>query len=448
MIFTRLKTDILKKLRLSDKSGEALISFDQFLGGLPTGVQLFSLFEANPKLVDLLVDIIGTSPNLANHLARNPQIFDAVLGSDFWSTWPSIDILANDLNSLLDLETDYERKLETARRWKKEWHFRIGVHLLRGLSDTKQASLQYAELAEVILQIIWPSVISEFSIKHGNPPGRGAVVLGMGSLGSKNLNPASDIDLIIIYDADDIESSNGRINLNTRVYYSRLTQALVTAVTAQMSQGKLYELDMRLRPSGRKGPVATSWNAFRDYQKKDAWVWEHLALTQARVITGPESLSKDIEKFRISIMGKTNIKVGLKALSEMRARISKHNTADEWKFKIGPGKIQDIELLSQLGALINGTNTRDVDLGLDSAVKIGLIDSTDKKKLLHIYMLLSILNTASLLISATGIREKVISRGGVSLLLRLTSRHSMNALKNELGALCKEAANIIDLAVV
>ena len=447
-IFTRLKTDILKKLRFSDKSGEALISFDQFLEGLPTGVQLFSLFEANPDLVDLLVDIISSSPNLANHLAKNPQVFDAVIGSDFWSAWPGIDILADDLNLLLDLETDYEKKLETVRRWKKEWHFRIGVHLLRGLSDTNQASLQYAELAEVILQVIWPRVILEFSSRHGNPPGRGAVVLGMGSLGSKNLNPTSDLDLIIIYDADDIESSNGRVKLNTRVYYSRLTQALITAVTAQMSQGKLYELDMRLRPSGRKGPVATSWTAFRDYQRKDAWLWEHLALTQSRVITGPESLSKDIEKFRISLMGKTDIKVGRKALSEMRIRISKHNKTDEWNFKIGPGKIQDIELLSQLGALIHGTNTRNVDLGLDSAAKIGLIDSTNKIKLIHIYSVLSTLNTASLLISATGVREEAISSGGVSLLLRLTSRHNMTGLKNELLALSKEAANIIDLAVV
>ncbi|MDA1238869.1 MAG: hypothetical protein O3A15_07965, partial [Proteobacteria bacterium] len=121
---------------------------------------------------------------------------------------------------------------------------------------------------------------------------------------------------------------------------------------------------------------------------------------------------------------------------------------DEWNFKIGPGKIQDIELLSQLGALIHGTNTRNVDLGLDSAAKIGLIDSTNKIKLIHIYSVLSTLNTASLLISATGVREEDISSGGVSLLLRLTSRHNMTGLKNELLALSKEAANIIDLAVV
>ena len=110
---------------------------------------------------------------------------------------------------------------------------------------------------------------------------------GMGSLGAGRLHAHSDLDVIVIYDADGVDTSHGRRPLPARTYYARLTQALITAMTAPMSEGRLYEMDMRLRPSGNKGPVATSWTSFQDYQRNEAWVWEHLALTRAAAIVGP-----------------------------------------------------------------------------------------------------------------------------------------------------------------
>ena len=211
-IFNRLRPKILEKIRSTDKSNNALIAFDKFLVGLPTGVQLFSLFEANPQLIDLLVDIVGTAPALANHLAKSPVVFDAVIGGDFWTPWPKLTTLERQLSNLIKLETDYEQKLEVSRKWKKEWHFRIGVHLLRGITNVNQAGTQYAELAETVLKVIFPVVISEFSKKYGKPPGRGASIFSMGSLGATHLNSTSDLDLIVIYDAEGIEFSDCQLH--------------------------------------------------------------------------------------------------------------------------------------------------------------------------------------------------------------------------------------------
>ena len=252
-IFSRLRPQLLAGLRRAAKPDEALQAFDGFLKGLPAGVQLFSLFEANPQLVDLICDIAGTVPDLALYLSRNSGVFDAVIGGGFFEPWPGVQALSAELAEVLAHEADYETRLDAARRWAKEWHFRIGVHHLRGLIAPEEAGAEYAGLAEAVLQGVWPVVQEEFARRHGPAPGRGAVVMGMGSLGAGRLNARSDLDLIVIYDADGQDSSEGRRPLPARVYYSRLTQALVTALSAPMAQGRLYEVDMRLRPSGNQG---------------------------------------------------------------------------------------------------------------------------------------------------------------------------------------------------
>ena len=294
-IFKRLRPDILARLAKTAHPNEALLAFDGFLAGLPAGVQVFSLFEANPQLIDLLVDIVGTAPALAGYLSQNAGVFDAVIAGDFFAPWPGQAALEVQLRDRLDAEQDYERKLDAARRWRKEWHFRIGVHHLRGLISADYAGEHYADLAGAVIAGIWPEVLGHFAEKHGSPPGRGAVVLGMGSLGAEKLNAGSDLDLIVIYDAAGVDQSEGRRPLMSRLYYSRLTQAMITALTAPMAEGRLYEVDMRLRPSGNQGPVATGWASFREYQRSDAWVWEHLALTRARVIAGDEDCQKRLK---------------------------------------------------------------------------------------------------------------------------------------------------------
>ncbi len=448
-IFNRLRPKILEKIRSTDKSNNALIAFDKFLVGLPTGVQLFSLFEANPQLIDLLVDIVGTAPALANHLAKSPVVFDAVIGGDFWTPWPKLTTLERQLSNLIKLETDYEQKLEVSRKWKKEWHFRIGVHLLRGITNVNQAGTQYAELAETVLKVIFPVVISEFSKKYGKPPGRGASIFSMGSLGATHLNSTSDLDLIVIYDAEGIEFSDCPTPLNSRLYYTRLTQALVTAMTVEMSQGKLYEVDMRLRPSGRKGPVATSWTSFKDYQTNEAWAWEHLALTRGRVICGNSELSINIEDFRLQLIKNVRPEVAVRSLKEMREKIQKIDlNNNKWEFKQGIGRMQDIELFSQLSTVINGQVTRDVSSGLIAGSESGLLTNTQLDQILKTYKFLKEMNMATRLINDPSQEFEKISTSGHSFILKLTKINTIKALDKNFEFQTKRVAKIINTVLL
>lgn len=444
-IFDRLKPELLSRLAKTAQPEEALVALDGFLAGLPAGVQLFSLFEANPQLIDLLIDIVGTSHALASHLSRNASVFDAVIGGSFFADWPGQQDLQAELEQALAAESDYETQLDLARRWCKEWHFRVGVHHLRGLIDGAQAGRQYAELAQAVIASILPHVTENFALKHGAAPGRGAAILGMGSLGAGQINSQSDLDMIVIYDPLDQEMSEGPRPLATRTYYARFTQALITALSAPMSQGRLYEVDMRLRPSGNQGPVATSWASFTNYQQNEAWVWEHLALTRAHVVAGEVGLAMDIEAFRADFLSRSrNMKKVLHEVAEMRTRLAAAKApAGVWDAKNGPGRLMDIELMAQTGALMAGLAERDVPSGLDGAVAAGLLDVAQAQTLKDSYDLCWSVQCAARLLSGKVIEADKIGEGGAAFLCRATGFEQVEQLQSALQDTYTTAAEII-----
>jgi [glutamine synthetase] adenylyltransferase / [glutamine synthetase]-adenylyl-L-tyrosine phosphorylase len=357
-IFRRIEPQLLSRLAEAADADEALRSLDTFLSGLPAGVQLFSLFEAHPMLLDLLVDICATTPELARYLGRNAGVLDAVISGDFYRPFPPMSELLADLAPRLAAAEDYEAALNTSRIWMKERHFRIGVHLLRGIAPADEVAVAYSATAEAALRALYPVVIEEFARKHGPPPGAGATVVGMGKLGSREMTATSDLDLIVIYDAEGAEASEGRKPLPVQAYYARLTQALIAALTAPMADGQLYKVDMRLRPSGRQGPVAVSLPAFRRYQAEDAWTWEHLALTRARVVAGPKPLGEAVGAALSEVIrAERDEAKTLADVADMRRRLGEANeraAAHPWEVKLGAGRMMDIELLAQAGALVRG----------------------------------------------------------------------------------------------
>lgn len=411
-IFARLTPLLLNRLQGAANPDEALIALDGFLAGLPAGVQIFSLFEANPQLVDLIVDIAATAPQLAAYLSRHSLVLDGVLGGSFFAPWP--DALADQLAQVLRPLSDYEQKLDAARIWQKEWHFRIGVHLLRGLIDGDQAGRQYSDLANAVISALWPVVCAEFARRHGAAPGRGAAVLGMGSLGAGRLNAASDLDVIVIYDALGIEASDGLRALPTRQYFARLTQAFVTAISAQTTKGRLYEVDVRLRPSGRKGPVATSLASFHSYQMNEAWTWEHLALTRARVMAGSADLAADIEALRLQII--TLKGQGPKVLADvadMRARLAVTKAGQgAWEAKLGAGRMMDIELFAQALALQAASPARAAPDQIRAGVSVGKLSQSDGQDLVSAYTVMSRLQTALRLVSQVATGPETLGQGG------------------------------------
>ncbi|MFT3689603.1 glutamine-synthetase adenylyltransferase [Paenirhodobacter sp.] len=448
-IFQRIEPEILKRLQRAANTDEALLQFDGFLKGLPAGVQLFSLFGSNPTLIDLIVDICATAPGLAAYLSRNAGVLDAVIGGSFFAPWPGAGELRKTFDAALAGETDYERKLDAARRWAKEWRFRTGVHHLRGLADAAESARQYADVASVAVAGLWPGVVAEFARRHGPQPGRGAVVLGMGSLGAERLNASSDLDLIVIYDAQGAEGSDGPKPLPTRQYFARLTQALITAITAPMPEGRLYEVDMRLRPSGRQGPVATSFESFRAYQMNEAWTWEHLALTRARPLAGDPGLQADIDAARIEVLHAkgTDPKV-MPDLAEMRARIFAAKAPDgDWEAKIGPGRLQDLELLAQSFALRSGAPARRVEAQLRAGLQAGLIGKAEAEVLASAYRFLWRLQAGGRLLTDRPLDMAAIGEGGRAFLLREVDAATLDELRARLDQTTAAVARIVEAAL-
>ena len=444
-IFGRLKPEILHRLADTSDPEAALLAFDGFLSGLPAGVQVFSLFEANPQLIDLLIDIVGVSPDLAKYLSRNAGVFDAVIGGDFFADWPGCDALTQSLQTALSREGDYESKLDAARRWGKEWHFRVGVHLLRGLIDANEAAAHYADLADATLIALKPEVEAEFARKHGAAPGRGAAVLGMGSLGSRRLHGRSDLDLIVIYDAGDADMSDGKRPFATRPYYARLTQALITAMTAQMAEGRLYEIDMRLRPSGNQGPVATSLASFDNYQTNDAWVWEHLALTRARCVAGPADLAQDIAAVQAKVMTAPRDRDAvLQEVATMRARIAAaKGPSDPWDAKLGQGRLQDIELIAQSAALLSGQAIASVPDALQQGATCGWLPEQTAAHLTQTYHLCWAVQIASRLVSEETLTPDRNNSTACGFLCRVTGDDGIDALEKRLDSQTSRAAELI-----
>jgi [glutamine synthetase] adenylyltransferase / [glutamine synthetase]-adenylyl-L-tyrosine phosphorylase len=444
VIFRRLRPRLLRELARATNPDEALVALDGFLAGLPAGVQIFALFEANPSLVELIVDIAGSAPGLARYLSRNAGVLDGVIGGSFWSAWPGTAALRAELLARMAMAADYETRLDMARRWMKEWHFRVGVHHLRGLIDGFEAAKQYADLAEAVVAGIWDEVVANFTAKHGALPGRGAVVIGMGSVGAARLNAGSDLDLIVIYDDLGAEGSVGPRPLATRPYYARLTQALVTALTAQMPEGRLYEVDMRLRPSGRAGPVATSLSSFIAYQDVEAWTWEHLALTRARVLAGQPDLAGEVEAFRrgLLVAKGQGEKVRLD-VAEMRARVQSAKPAKGgWDAKNGPGRIMDIELGAQTIALIAGSPARSVERQIAAGAG-SLMPDLDAQALVSAYRLQWRLYAAARLLSDGPLDWDGLGEGGRAFILRETGMTARTALIEALAEAGQTAQSVI-----
>lgn len=444
-IFERLRPMLLKRLMQATNPDEALVALDGFLAGLPTGVQIFSLFEANPPLVDLIIDIAATAPALSRYLARNAGVLDAVIGGSFFDAWPGADALSVRLAHHMADEPDYERKLDGARRFMKEWHFRVGVHHLRGLVDAFEAGRQYADLADSVVQAIWPIVCDEFARKHGPIPGQGAVVLGMGSLGAGQLNAGSDLDLIMIYDPGDAEISLGPRPLAPRAYAARLTQALVTALRAPTAEGWLYEVDMRLRPSGQQGPVATSFASFQSYQQTEAWTWEHLALTRARVLAGNTDLAAKIEALRRALLiHKSRGSAVRSDVATMRVKLAVAKpAAGRLEAKFGPGRLMDIELLAQTCALITGSPLRGVRAQIEAGVKGGVLSVSDQTTLMNAYTLYWPLQAAARLLSEPALAFGQLGIGGREFVLRETGMTGEAALVLQLDAVANQAATVV-----
>nr|WP_245419706.1 bifunctional [glutamine synthetase] adenylyltransferase/[glutamine synthetase]-adenylyl-L-tyrosine phosphorylase [Phyllobacterium salinisoli] len=358
---TELTPALLKAFGETQRADEALLRFDELLKGLPAGIQLFSLLQSNRPLLGLLVLIMSAAPRLADIITRKPHVFDGLLDPAIFAEMPTRTYLEERLESFLGNGGLYEETLDRLRIFAAEHRFLIGIRLLTGAIDGMRAGRAFSDLADLMIGKALAAVLEEFSRRHGTVAGGRVAILGMGKLGSRELTAGSDIDLILLYDHDDdAEESDGEKPLPSSQYFIRMTQRLIAALSAPTAEGVLYEVDLRLRPSGNKGPVATHIAAFGKYQRTEAWTWEHMALTRARPVAGDETLLAHIasEIDGILALPRDPAKTAGDVV-EMRALIEQEKPPrDIWDIKLTPGGIIDLEFLAQFAALTGNVETR------------------------------------------------------------------------------------------
>jgi glutamate-ammonia-ligase adenylyltransferase len=322
----------------------ALARFDAVLSRQQAGVQVLSLFQRNPALLARVAAILGAAPALADHLALNPASLEGLLAGQM------LDGASTSLPALVKDARHVEEALDGARRLVTEGKFEIDAAALEGRINADAAGMARSDLADAAIGALLPHVAEDFARRFGKLRGGALAVVALGKLGGREMLPGSDLDLVLIYDHPEevTESTGGPRSLAPSSYFGRLAQQVIAAITAPGAEGKLYEVDMRLRPSGNKGPVATSLSAFERYHAESAWTWERMALTRARCVAGPPKLRRRINT---AVKAALIQHAGPAALADavaMRARMLRDLPPEgPLDIKAMPGGLIEVEFIAQ-----------------------------------------------------------------------------------------------------
>lgn len=361
-LLTKLVPHLLEAFSRTEDPDAAMTNFDRFLTGLPSGVQLFSMLHSHPELIVLLADILGTAPKLAKTLANNSGVLDVLLDPDFYHALPFGQDLTDEFTEALGGLEFFEDVLDAARIWASEMRFRAGVNLLTGHMEASALGPFFADLADAIITGLVPVVLRDIEARFGTLAGDFAII-ALGKLGSREMSATSDLDIIFVYDTEDpeVQSEGPKVLFNTQ-YYARLSQRLISALTAPTAEGQMFEIDTRLRPSGNSGPIAIRFEGFDRYQKEEAWTWEKMALTRARVIAGSKALAARIEKTRQEVLTTPRDRQSvLTDVADMRRRIfAENSTTNPWDLKHVRGGLVDVEFIAQGLQLIHAPKTPSV----------------------------------------------------------------------------------------
>lgn len=452
---TEVQAVLIEALAQTANPDSAFATFDRFLSQLPAGVQLFSLLRANPSLLRLVADIMGSAPRLAGILSRRRRVLDAVLDPRVIGNLPTPEELNALIRQEFESANDFQEILDRARVIGNEQMFLIGVRILSGIIVAGQAGGAYALLADHLIRALQDAVERDFARVHGHVSGGQASVIAMGKLGGREMTAASDLDLILVYDfAPDAEQSDGSRPIAPSQYYARLTQRLISALSAPTAEGSLYQVDMRLRPSGQQGPVATQLSSFVEYQASEAWTWEHMALTRARVISGPPELRAKVEAAIRNALVRPRDRAKIAAdVRDMRRRIAAEKGTDEiWDLKQVRGGLVDIEFMAQYLQLIHAAEHPDVldQNTLRALQKLdskGLIPAGAGPVLIRASRLLNDLTQIVRLCVDGPFRPEQASQGLKDLLARAADSPSFDRLEADLRQILAETASLFDKVI-
>ncbi|MFO1153580.1 MAG: bifunctional [glutamine synthetase] adenylyltransferase/[glutamine synthetase]-adenylyl-L-tyrosine phosphorylase [Rhodospirillales bacterium] len=397
-LLTELMPHLLKTLAKEPDPDAAFLAFDRFLGALPAGVQFFSMICANMELLVLITRILGFGPGMADMLAVQPAVLERVISvPDFFAALPARPALEAELAAVLGQGGYWEEKLDLGRRWANERRFQVAVQHLLDPAAIDHATGAWSDIAEAAVACLLPLVSDDFAQAHGTIAGCELAIVGMGKLGSREMTPGSDLDLIFVYGTPpDGAHSDGRKPLAASQYFARLSQRLINALAAPTAEGRLFEVDMRLRPSGKAGPIAVSLESFARYQMEKAWTWEQMALTRARVVAGPAELARVIERcIQTTLMRRRDPATLVRDVADMRGRLAREFGSDSpWDVKHRRGGLIDITFIVQYLQLLHAqtrpavlaTSTREALIRLAAAGLIEAATAADLSEALGLWL--------------------------------------------------------------
>ncbi len=374
--FEALQPRLLTAIAEAPEPDAALLRWERLLENASSAINLFRLLEARPALLDQLVHILALAPPLADALALRPALLDTLIDRSALDLPGSVAELHAKM-ARTERDDGYEQRLDRIRVVTGEARFAMGVQLIEAAHDPLAIARGLSRCAEAALQVALDAASEEFAREHGRIAGGELVVLGLGRLGGGLLTHASDLDIIYLFTGSHEAESDGRRPLGATLYFNRLAQRVGAALSVPTAEGALYEVDTRLRPQGAQGPLAVNVESFARYQREDAWTWEHMALTRARVLAGSDpariaiegEIDAVLERPRDPQMLRVDV---LKMRGDMAANKPQRGPLDA---KLLRGGLVDLEFLVHYLQLRDRT-AFDPDLGAAVAllVETGLFD--------------------------------------------------------------------------
>jgi glutamate-ammonia-ligase adenylyltransferase len=401
------------------------------------------MLRANPNLLQLVAQIMGSAPRLARLLTRRRRIMDAILDPGHLGDKTTDEDLRRHIGQEVLDAGSYEERLNRARIVGQEQMFLIGVKLLSGQLTPEKAGKAYSLVAQAIIESLLDAVQAHYG---GTLPA--PAVIAMGKLGGQETTASSDVDLIVVYDAPASAPQASH-------HYARLTQRLISAISAPTSEGDIYAVDMRLRPSGKAGPVAVRLEGFLSYQRNEAWTWEHLALTRARPIAGPAELREHLRQIIREVLTTPRDRGKAAAdVREMRAMIEKEKgTSDIWQTKTYKGGLVDVEFIAQFLQIVHAADNpgildQNTAHALQKLIAADFLSAPDGNALLRAAALYQDISQILRLCTEGSFDPSDAPRDLVSLLLHTTGEPDLSRLEARLCETYEEVACLFSKLVV
>lgn len=344
--FEAIRPQLLTAFAAAADPPTVLARWETMLERMSSAINVFRLLEARPGLLELLIECLTLAPPLADELARRPERLDALIDRSAFRLPGNVDRLAAEMRHV-EKNASYEDALDRIRVVVGERRFALGMQLIEAEHDPLDIAAALSRVAEAAIQVGQERAEVEFAEAHGRVESSELLVLGLGRLGGGALTHASDLDIIYLF-TDGAEESDGTRSLGRTLYFNRLAQRLGAALSVPTAEGALYEVDTRLRPQGAKGPLAVGLSAFARYQREEAWTWEHMALTRARVLTGSPAARAEVGAIIAGVLEAERDPATLRAdVLKMRAEMAAHKPAQgPLDAKLLRGGLVDLEFLT------------------------------------------------------------------------------------------------------